>query len=84
MIKGWFDRVQETIQRYPILKQDIYNVDETGFQMGVVSTTKAICGSDTRDSHATSIQLRNREWITIVIAVSASASALPPQIAVAG
>ena len=31
LIKGWFDCVQETIQRYGITEQDIYNMDETGF-----------------------------------------------------
>lgn len=54
----------------------MYNMDETGFQMGVVSTVKVICSLDTRDSHAKSIQLGNRELITIIIAVSASGSAL--------
>ena len=84
LIKGWFDRVQETIQRYGILEQDIYNMDESGFQMGVASTAKVICGSETRDSHAKSIQPGNREWITIIITINASGSALPPQIILAG
>ena len=55
LIKGWFNCVQETILRYGIAEQDIYNMDETGFQMGVASTAKVICGSETRDSHAKSI-----------------------------
>ena len=84
LIKGWFNRVQETIQRYGILEQDIYNMDESGFQMGVASTAKVICGSETRDSHAKSIQPGNREWITIIIAINTSGSALPPQIILAG
>ncbi|BCR86319.1 uncharacterized protein ACHE_30306S [Aspergillus chevalieri] len=84
LIKGWFNRVQETILRYGIAEQDIYNMDETGFQMGVASTAKVICGSETRDSHAKSIQPGNREWITIIIAINASGHALPPQIIMAG
>ena len=59
-------------------------MDETGFQMGVASTAKVICGSETRDSHAKSIQPGNREWITIIIAINASGSILPPQIIFAG
>ena len=31
LIKNWFTCVQETIQKYGILEQDIYNMDETGF-----------------------------------------------------
>ena len=84
LIKNWFTCVQETIQKYGILEQDIYNMDETGFQMGVASTSKVICGSETRDSHARSIQPGNREWITIIVAINATGSVLPPQIIFAG
>ena len=59
-------------------------MDETGFQIGVASTAKVVCGSETRDSHAKFIQPGNREWITIIIAINASGSVLPPQIIFAG
>src|SRR5699024_7796510 len=84
LIKAWLHRVQETIQRYDILEKDIYNMDETGFQMGVASTAKVICGSETRDSHAKSIQPGNHEWIIIITAVHAAGSVLPPQVIFAG
>ena len=80
LIKGQFDCVQRTILRYGILEQDIYNMNETGFQMGVASTAKIICGSETRDSHAKSIQPGNHEWITIIVAINAAGSVLSPQI----
>lgn len=84
LIKNWFSCVQETILKYGILEQDIYNMDETGFQMGMASTAKVVCGSETRDSHAKSIQPGNREWITVIIAINAAGSVLPPQIIIAG
>ena len=34
LIKAWFKCVKETIEKYGIAKEDIYNMDETGFQMG--------------------------------------------------
>lgn len=52
--------------------------------MGVASTAKIICGSETRDSHAKSVQPGNCEWITIIIAINAAGSVLPPQIILAG
>jgi hypothetical protein len=55
LIKGWFTRVHDTIQKYEILEQDIYNMDEIGFQMGVISIAKVICGSETRESCAKAI-----------------------------
>ena len=61
VIKIWFKCVKETIQQYGIPEENIYNMDETGFQMGVASTAKVICGSETRDSYAKSIQPGNHE-----------------------
>ena len=52
--------------------------------MGVALTAKVICGSETRDSHAKSIQPGNCEWITAIIAISTSGSILSPQIILAG
>lgn len=49
-MKRWFMLV-ETIAKYGILEQDIYNFDETGFQMGVASTAKVITGSHHSTSH---------------------------------
>ncbi|KAL1979210.1 hypothetical protein VTN96DRAFT_6507 [Rasamsonia emersonii] len=31
LIKGWFTQFHDAIQKYGILEQDIYNMDETGF-----------------------------------------------------
>ncbi|KAL1982496.1 hypothetical protein VTN96DRAFT_1287 [Rasamsonia emersonii] len=83
LIKGWFQRFHDTIQKYGIVEQDIYNMDETGFQMGVISTAKVICGSETRESHAKIIQPGNREWVTAIVAVNATGWALPLQIILA-
>ena len=33
LIQAWFECVKETIQWYGILEEDIYNIDETGFQI---------------------------------------------------
>ena len=31
LIKAWFTWVQEAIEKYGIMKENIYNIDETGF-----------------------------------------------------
>jgi len=51
IVRNWFNLVQNTIAKYGILEQDIYNCDETGFQMGVASTAKVITGSHHTTSH---------------------------------
>jgi hypothetical protein len=47
VIREWFRLVQNTIAKYSILDEDIYNFDETGFQMGVITTAKVITGPAT-------------------------------------
>ena len=46
LIGGWFQLVRRTIEKHGIAEQDIYNFDETGFQMGVILTSKVITGSE--------------------------------------
>lgn len=48
LIKEWFQRVLEAVQKYGITKQDIYNFDETGFSIGMISTAKVVTGSESR------------------------------------
>lgn len=84
LLKNWFKRVYETIQKYGILEQDIYNMDETRFQIGVISTAKVICGSEIRESHAKALQPGNREWVTTIEAINTAGWIIPPQIIFSG
>jgi hypothetical protein len=61
LFQEWFCRFSSTIKNYGIAKDDIYNMDETGFQIGMISTAKVICGADIRDSRAKAVQPGNRE-----------------------
>jgi hypothetical protein len=38
--------VGDIIAKYGVIEEDIFNFDETGFQMGVISTSKVITTSD--------------------------------------
>ncbi|KFZ00288.1 hypothetical protein V498_00179, partial [Pseudogymnoascus sp. VKM F-4517 (FW-2822)] len=40
IIKEWFSLVRNTVAKYGILEQDIYNFNEAGFAMGVIATAK--------------------------------------------
>jgi hypothetical protein len=57
--------VKNTIAKYSICEADIYNFDETGFMMGVISTGMVVTSSDGR-AKAKKIQPGNREWVTVV------------------
>jgi hypothetical protein len=83
VIRGWFELVKNTIAKYSICEADIYNFDETGFMMGVISTGMVVTSSDGR-AKAKKIQPGNREWVTVVQAVNSVGYAVPPYIIVAG
>jgi DDE superfamily endonuclease/Tc5 transposase DNA-binding domain len=79
VIREWFHLVRNTIAKYGILDEDIYNFDETGFQMGVITTAKVITGAE-RSNRPVSIQPGNREWVTAIDCISSSGWSLPPVI----
>jgi len=79
IIKDWFGLVQHTIAQYGIDEHDIYNFDETGFQMGVISTAKVVTGAE-RSNRPVAVQPGNREWVTAIDCISAAGWSLPPVI----
>jgi len=83
IISGWFSLLQKTIAKYGIVDADIYNFDETGFMMGVISTAMVVTSSE-RSGRAKAIQPGNREWVTVIQAVNALGWSLPPFVVVKG
>ena len=78
VIRAWFLLVQNTIAKYGIVDEDIYNFDETGFQMGVISTAKVVTAAE--KARTDSIQPGNREWVTVIESVQSTGHILPPLI----
>src|SRR6478735_7082759 len=83
VIRGWFALVENTIAKYGIDATDIYNFDETGFMMGVISTGMVVTSAE-RSSNAKLAQLGNREWVTVIQGVSSEGWCVPPFVVVAG
>ena len=83
VIRGWFNLVRNTIAKYGIQDADIYNFDETGFMMGVISTGMVVTSSDGR-AKAKRVQPGNREWVTVIQGVNSQGWTVPPFIIVAG
>jgi hypothetical protein len=77
IIQGWFSLVRNTVAKYGILEQDIYNFNEAGFAMGVIATAKVVTSSEAK-SHPKTIQPGNREWVSIIQGVNSYGWALPP------
>ncbi|ODQ69900.1 hypothetical protein LIPSTDRAFT_31401, partial [Lipomyces starkeyi NRRL Y-11557] len=82
--REWFELVQETIAKYGITENDIWNFDETGFAMGLISTAKVVTSTDRSESRPRMIQRGNREWVTIIEAISSRGILLPPMVILTG
>ena len=80
---AWFALVRNTIAKYGIQEADIYNFDETGFLMGMLSSAKVVTRSERRGRPRTK-QPGNREWVTVIQGVCATGWILPSFIIVKG
>jgi hypothetical protein len=83
IIRGWFRLVQNTIAKYGIRSDDIWNFDETGFMMGIIMAGMVITGSE-KQGRPKSVQPGNREWITVIQAINAEGQSITPFIIGAG
>ena len=79
VIRDWFRLVRNTIAKYGVQEEDVYNFDETGFQIGVITTAKVVTGSE-RSLRPVTIQPGNREWVTAIECVSSYGWTAPPMI----
>src|SRR5258708_18325124 len=77
IIGEWFRLVRNTIAKYGITNEDIYNFDEAGFQMGVIGTARVVTSSEARN-RPKKAQPGNREWVSIIQGVNSSGWPLPP------
>ncbi|GKU14024.1 unnamed protein product, partial [Fusarium langsethiae] len=83
LIRNWFRLVQNTIAKYGIRSDDIWNFDETGFMMGIIMAGMVVTGSE-RQGRPKSVQPGNREWITVIQAINAEGQSIAPFIIGAG
>ena len=83
LIRGWFTLVQNTIAKYGIDMADIFNFDETGFMMGVISSAIVVTSAD-RYGKPKMAQPGNREWVTVIQGINSQGWTVPPFLVVAG
>jgi hypothetical protein len=77
IIRDWFTLVANTIAKYGIRSDDIWNFDETGFLIGMIASGMVVTGTDRR-GRPKSVQPGNREWITVIQAINAAGWAIQP------
>ena len=83
VINAWFRLVRDTIAKYGVEDSDIYNFDETGFMMGMISTAMVVTSSERRGKPRLA-QPGNREWVSVIQGINSQGWAIPPFLIVAG
>jgi hypothetical protein len=76
----YFDLLHGKIEEHNVLPENTYNMDEKGFMIGVIKNGKRIFDKALfgKKQHQQSSHDGNREWFTVVAAVCADGTALPP------
>ena len=64
------------VTAHSILPENIYNVDEKGFMMGLTMKVKVICKREKKNTRKN--QIGKREMITLIETISAEGNVLPP------
>jgi hypothetical protein len=83
IIRNWFRLIANTVAKYGIRSDDMWNFDETGFMMSIIQSGMVVTGSE-REGRPKSVQPGNREWITAIQAINAEGQLIPPFIIFAG
>ena len=77
-VAAFFDILKEVLQKYHIPVENIYNMDEKGVQLGVGQRVYALVQRS--QETVNQIEDGNRELVTIIEAVCADGSVIPPSV----
>ncbi|KAL5610690.1 hypothetical protein FOBRF1_006807 [Fusarium oxysporum] len=78
--RAYFDLIREKIDKYDILPQNTYNMDEKGFLLGVINRTKRVFDVNAKRQGKLlgASQDGNRSWITFLACICQDMTSLPP------
>jgi hypothetical protein len=75
VITAWFKLFFDTIAKHNIYIDDVYNIDEKRFLMGVIKNVKVIVSRHKKKSYYIT-QDGSREWITLIECISTNGRVL--------
>lgn len=94
----WFTELKGLLDRYQYQPNNIYNMDETGYGVGVIQSTRVLAvvdvrrggdggeqkGKERKKGKVVHVQPGRQEWVTVLECVSALGTALPPMVILKG
>ncbi|EIW69778.1 hypothetical protein TREMEDRAFT_30156 [Tremella mesenterica DSM 1558] len=81
LIKRWFTEMSALRNQYHYLPENIYNMDETGYNIGTTLSSQVMTvaeGDKSVKAKVVKAQKGRQEWVTAIKCVSAVGQALPP------
>lgn len=76
ILEHHFNNWKKTVEKFHVTAHDIWNMDETGFELGVSPSTKVI--TRRAQTHVKLLHDGNREHISDIECISAAGKAIPP------
>jgi hypothetical protein len=76
VLKEWFDAYKEIVSEQKIKQENTYNMDESGFSIGTMESTRIILDSTLRTKHQA--HPGRQEWVSMIECICADGTILPP------
>jgi len=86
-IREWFNEYEEVRRQHAIQPSDIWNMDESGFQIGLARDQVVVVPRSDHLRHATKPRIgipENRESVTVIETISSSGNAIDPWLLMTG
>ena len=75
-LEGFFQRFQEVRDKYNVLLENIWNMDEHGIALGVCTNSQVLASASKKRTYTKSPE--SREWVSILEAISTTGSKIKP------
>lgn len=78
VIENWFEVITSLMKEYGIRREDVYNMDESGYGIGTHESSRVIIDSSLRTRYQA--QPGRQEWVSTVECICADGTSIPPLI----
>ena len=75
-LEKWFMKLERVVQKFDILPENIYNMDETGFNIGDFEARHVVVDTSVQTRYQA--QPAQQEWVTAIECICADGSSIPP------
>jgi hypothetical protein len=80
VVAEYFNNLRSTIEKYGITPENIWNMDETGFRVGIGGPRKVVVSASSRGKNHYLASESERETVTLTECINGAGSSIPPMI----